>query len=281
MIVEFVVCCQEDLVKVHYENRLDRPLQVSYMNDFVFPLHLHSEVEVVYACEGRVSLSIDHENYLLSPGEVAIVFPNVVHGYVEEKDVHGKGVFFLCPAEISADYCNVLQKKRPISPVLLKKDISPDLETIMQLMVSENDRGADPAVLRAYMQVVLARIIPALELRDARERGMRSTLYQLLSYLAQHCTEPVTLEDLATKFDLSVSYISHMFSEMVGINFRSYINALRLLRATRMLKCTDKPVTCICYECGFESQRTFNRAFREHYGVTPTEYRADWGHEAP
>ena len=58
-------------------------------------------------------------------------------------------------------------------------------------------------------------------------------------------------------------------------------NALRLLRATRMLKCTDKPVTCICYECGFESQCTFNRAFREHYGVTPTEYRTDWGREAP
>ena len=135
--------------------------------------------------------------------------------------------------------------------------------------------------MRAYMQVILARIIPALELRDDRGEAKQSTLYRLLSYLAQHCTEKLTLEELSERFSLSVSYISHMFSEIVGINFRAYINALRLLRATRMLKCTDKPVTCICYECGFESQRTFNRAFREHYGVTPTEYRTDWGHEAP
>ena len=53
----------------------------------------------------------------------------------------------------------------------------------------------------------------------------------------------------------------------------SYVNGVRLNYAVSLLDSTNKPITEICFESGFESQRTFNRVFKERYKVTPSEYR--------
>ena len=52
-----------------------------------------------------------------------------------------------------------------------------------------------------------------------------------------------------------------------------YLNETRLGYATQRLENTDDTITEICMDSGFESQRTFNRVFKERYKVTPSEYR--------
>jgi AraC-like DNA-binding protein len=78
---------------------------------------------------------------------------------------------------------------------------------------------------------------------------------------------------------VSRSHLSHTFSQRLGTNFRSYVNALRIDQACEMLKGTEDSVTHIAYECGFESQRTFNRVFMEQCGLSPSEYRRKYQEE--
>lgn len=261
-------------MEAFYECR-NQPLQVTPIDNLSFPLHLHTDVEIIYVSDGRVKVHIDGRQYALKAGEVAVVFPNVVHGYMNDGECDGKGFFFIFPPEISADYGRVLFKYRPCEPVLNLKRLNPDVDMVIKCILAERKGGNDAAVLRAYMQVLLARAVPELELSEKKDNSMRSTMYQILAYLSEHCTEAISLEDIARHFDLSVSYISHRFSDTIKVNFRAYVNALRLLHATVMLKNTEMPVTRICFDCGFESQRTFNRAFHEQYGKTPTEYRRE------
>ena len=57
------------------------------------------------------------------------------------------------------------------------------------------------------------------------------------------------------------------------MGFRAYLNALRMEEAKRLLKTTDEPITQIAYSCGYNSQTTFNRVFRERFDKTPREMR--------
>ena len=66
-----------------------------------------------------------------------------------------------------------------------------------------------------------------------------------------------------------------MFSEAVGINFRRFVNELRLEYARELLTATDLPVTEIAYKSGFGSIRSFNRAFGEEYHSVPKKSRGD------
>ena len=75
--------------------------------------------------------------------------------------------------------------------------------------------------------------------------------------------------------DLGVSkyVLSRLFAKTFHCNFVSYVNGVRLNYAISMLDNTSETITNICYDCGFESQRTFNRVFKERYRITPREYR--------
>ncbi len=74
--------------------------------------------------------------------------------------------------------------------------------------------------------------------------------------------------------------LAHVFTTMpmmdksaVGSNFSKYVNGVRLNYAVAALENTMDSITNICLDCGFESQRTFNRVFKERYKITPREYR--------
>ncbi len=57
------------------------------------------------------------------------------------------------------------------------------------------------------------------------------------------------------------------------MNFRRYLNHIRLEYAIQLIKTSNAPLTDVWAESGFNSQRSFNRAFMEIMGTTPREYR--------
>lgn len=75
--------------------------------------------------------------------------------------------------------------------------------------------------------------------------------------------------------DLGVSkyVLSRVFSKIFHRNFNQYLNDARLGYAKQRLETTNDPITTIWLDSGFESQRTFNREFKEKYKVSPSEYR--------
>lgn len=85
--------------------------------------------------------------------------------------------------------------------------------------------------------------------------------------------ESISLEKMA--FDLGVSkyVLSRMFAKTFHCNFCKYVNKIRLNYAAAYLENSDISITELCLECGFDSQRTFNRVFKEEYKITPREYR--------
>ena len=98
-------------------------------------------------------------------------------------------------------------------------------------------------------------------------------IYQTVSYIAKHYKEEISLETIARDLGINKYALSRVFSGTFHRNFKQYLNEQRLNYVCVHLECTDKSITDICLDAGFESQRTFNRVFRERYKVTPREYR--------
>ena len=64
-----------------------------------------------------------------------------------------------------------------------------------------------------------------------------------------------------------------VFSKTFHRNFNQYLNDARLSYACTRLVNSGDTILDICLDSGFDSQRTFNRAFKERYRITPSEYR--------
>ncbi|MBO7311046.1 MAG: helix-turn-helix transcriptional regulator, partial [Clostridia bacterium] len=72
---------------------------------------------------------------------------------------------------------------------------------------------------------------------------------------------------------ISKYYVSHIMSNKLKMGFNDYINSIRVSNACKYLRKTDKSITEISGIVGFNTMRTFNRAFLKQTGMTPSEYR--------
>lgn len=94
-----------------------------------------------------------------------------------------------------------------------------------------------------------------------------------LEYIDSHLNEPIDFENLADIFYFSPYYFNRMFSMITGKTIAAYIRERRLERACVQLSETDKTILEICLDCGFNSQQSFCRSFKNNYGLAPNEYR--------
>jgi AraC-like DNA-binding protein len=72
---------------------------------------------------------------------------------------------------------------------------------------------------------------------------------------------------------MSPSQFSRFFRRATGNNYTDFVNRIRVNQACQLLMGTDRQVTHICYEVGFNNVANFNRRFLEIKGVTPSAYR--------
>lgn len=110
-------------------------------------------------------------------------------------------------------------------------------------------------------------------LSPARERVLDPRVLSAQAYLRGHLGESVKLRHLAAACHLSVSRLSHLFREQVGMTPLEYLETERLERAKRLLAFTNLPVQSVATEVGFENPFYFTRRFKRATGVSPRDFR--------
>ncbi|MCD0448346.1 AraC family transcriptional regulator [Actinocorallia sp. API 0066] len=85
--------------------------------------------------------------------------------------------------------------------------------------------------------------------------------------------QPLDVPALARIAHVSEAHFTRTFRATFGETPHRYLQRRRVERAMFLLRDTDRPVTDICFEVGFNSLGTFSRTFREIVGRSPREYR--------
>ncbi|WP_313577917.1 AraC family transcriptional regulator [Lacrimispora sp.] len=98
-------------------------------------------------------------------------------------------------------------------------------------------------------------------------------IQKTLNHIEEHLSEEIHIEDLAETAVLSLFYYQRLFTRLVKTSVRDYIKLRRLAKSLPMLRDKENRIIDIAMEFGFGSHVTFTRAFKETYGITPSQYR--------
>ncbi len=96
----------------------------------------------------------------------------------------------------------------------------------------------------------------------------------VMTHVATHLDDALDLETLATDACLSPFHFHRVFRGMVGETPMEFVRRLRLERAAWTLTASAVPVTTVAFDAGYEAHEGFSRAFRRHFGASPSEFRA-------
>ena len=100
-----------------------------------------------------------------------------------------------------------------------------------------------------------------------------TSFLKLIKYVDQNYKENITLTSVAQALNINPNYLSQLFKKEAGINFVHYITQKRLEDAKKLLTSTNKTVTDIAVEVGFNDYFYFLKTFKKVIGVTPSQYR--------
>lgn len=105
--------------------------------------------------------------------------------------------------------------------------------------------------------------------------------YNIMNYIEHHFTEPLTVDKIAEALFLNKNYIAHVFKEETGYSLMGYVITLRINRAKLYLTKTDKSITAVAVESGYDDFTYFSRQFKKSTGMTPSAYRKAYAGTEP
>ena len=238
--------------------------------------HLHRELELIYFTEGESIAVADSARGTLHAGDVFLSFPNQVHSYIKTTGTE-KYVIFILKADMIPEFSELFASGIPESPVISGAGNDPQIKMLFELLIEscknagEGDAYA-AAQRRGYLLALFSALLPRMKISKL-SLGDSNTLRSIVAFCAQNYAENLSLSLLQERLHLNKYYISHLFNDKLKIRFNDYINALRINEACRFLANTESSITEISELVGFNTLRTFNRAFMKHVGSSPSDYR--------
>lgn len=272
-------------MKYFYENRIllfEDEVSIYENKDFNYLAHWHMDVELTYVIEGSIYVGVNNNRQLLKKGDLVVCSSGDIHHY-ESLGLTSKVILLVFKPEVGGFPANMSEALHLSSPFILSEDINSkglsDIKNILYSIMNEKEKRE-----KHFDLFIKARIIEicGLLLRyqdtydlESKEKTITNlkVMQKVLSYIDDNYINDITLEEISKKFNIDIYNLSKKINAITGTSFRTYVNSMRVLKAETMILSTDKTLTEIAMECGFNSIRTFNRAYKKIKGCVPSSGR--------
>ncbi len=233
-----------------------------YGEDFSFPPHMHLCFELIVILDGEMNVTVDGNEKLLGKGESLLIFPNQLHSLASEKSRHLLCIF---SPDLVRAYSSKTENVLPESNFFI-----PNANLIDSLDKMPDD--ANLIAKKGLLYSLCAAFDDQAEYQP-RKSGQKGLLSKIFAFVEQNFTGECTLEELSVQLGYDYAYLSRSFKKSTGISYVAYLNIYRLNKVCYLLDNTDLSILRCALDSGYSSLRTFNRNFKNHFGISPAEYR--------
>lgn len=258
---------------------------VSLTPDRQIGLHSYDNYELSYVLTGSGSRTIGEHTEQFRPGEIILIPPNIPHVWRfdpadtdEDGNIANISVYFDTPTleslrVILPELTDVIARIEELDHAVSYK--GEKLEAIRKLLLDM--RGKTPEDRMPLMMKLLIEVSDISgSIYAGRENTLTRTERRLESvrvYCACNYNRRITLDEISRHAGMNKSAFCTFMRNNAGASFSEYLNGIRLERAQVMLRNTDRSISEIAMECGFQSVTYFNRLYRRKYRRTPKETR--------
>jgi AraC-like DNA-binding protein len=250
----------------------------------IMATHNHVEAELTLIESGGVVLEFSGDIERLGPPEPVLYWGGIPH---RVREVTPGSVFHVVqvPLVDLLSWTNATPMLRLLLDGRFLRESSSRDETSLDCVGfarwTRDLRSADWGLRRAATLEIEARLRRFLT-RIATEVGSAAhapssiptrRLVAVTRFVADHFTEPITVEDIAAAVGWHRDHLMASFRRFCGLTLWSYVTRLRLAEAQRLLTTTDLPITRICHQAGFGSTSQMYDVFRRHRDTTPARFR--------
>ena len=267
------------------DEMLRQDFQLSHNRDPYFrtmEFHAHDFLELYYFLDGSVTYYIEDQVYDLCPGDLLIIPAGKMHRPViaNEHAAYERMVLWITPQYLQSIDSPAGDLQKNLQKVVehgycvpFRGDETVFVTALLKKLLYMQKNDTDPKFCAGAVELYLWTIFRSYGVIDTTHRNETQVIPQVIRYITEHFSEPLTLEDIAAEFFVSKSYLNRHFKAYTNSTVYAYIMALRLTHARRMLR-EGIPAVEAGRECGFSDYSTFYKAFKTQTGLSPQQFKS-------
>lgn len=241
-------------------------------------MHYHNFYELYFLVEGNRDYIIDGEVFNLTDDCVALIRPGCLHKtvggaykriLVQFRENLLRGYFTRALSEKMLECFNRCYIRVPQSELANIRFL------FLRLLKDQNSQSAEMTVMHlGELLILLNKSVSECDQQKHTPKFSDERMGAVLKYIGDNYAELDTLSQIADHFYLNKYHLCHIFKETTGLSIISYLNNVKISHALKMLTETDRSVTQIAQDCGFNSPVHFCNTFKKSVRLSPKEYRA-------
>lgn len=244
----------------------------------IIPYHWHRSAEMLYVKRGKLNVWIREEKYELNVNDFIFINSKEVHS--TQSPVDNEVVVLQIPGDFLKTFSNSdFLQIRCNSLTSVDKRHDDNIREIMYQLYINSERKEEPYFLKVYsllfelgFQLVKNYKEESITV-DINTNKYLDRLANICGYIKDNYKESINLNSVAEEFGYTPQYLSRMFQKYTGTTFLTYLNTVRLNYAVKQMLATDYSILEIAQENGFSNVKSFNKVFKDVYGMSPSTYR--------
>lgn len=110
-------------------------------------------------------------------------------------------------------------------------------------------------------------------MQEQTQTYYQEAINRAIEFIESNTNQDIRLSDIAAHTNLSKYHFHRIFKSLIGATLKEYVTRIRVEKAAILLKNSDQKISEIAFDCGYASPETFNRAFKNHFSVSPSVFR--------
>ncbi|HEX7639256.1 MAG TPA: AraC family transcriptional regulator [Burkholderiaceae bacterium] len=249
--------------------------------------HYHEDYELHLIV--RTSGTVFVGDYIgeFRPGHVALTGPGLPHNWVSTGPTAGdagiRDLAILFPHDPIESSSRLMPELRDILPLLERArcgveffGVSGEAEAYFWRIY----RSAGAARLSVFLELMARlagcrdyKLMSTASASCPEQRDAGRQVAEVIDYIQAHHAEDLPIEAVSRQFRIPQARLSRLLRQATGGGYSELVNRVRVGKACQLLMESDRYVTQVCYDAGFNNLANFNRRFLAIKGMTPTEFR--------
>ena len=230
-------------------------------------IHIHPSVEIIFVTDGKIDINIGGTTETANTGEEALIFPFQPHGY--KKYGGSEFIRFAFDPSLASDFFN--RNSNAIGETTVFKASESTRFLVKNNFV--NKKETDRFTVQSFLYATLSDFTRQINIVEKTESD--TLLVKAIDYIKRNQANELKMSTVAKALGYSGSHFSYSINKTAGFGFNTLVAMIRIANAKQLLSETDKTVLEIILECGFGSERSFYRQFKEMTGESPLKYRTE------
>lgn len=262
-----------------------------------YPPHWHSPIEILMPIENNYTMVVNNHTYVVEPYELLIIGPSVVHSSIAPesgyryffqievtniKNITGINTILSLMGQAShftpENHPDIHRRLVKLFEEICDEYYNSEKEKSSG-MLEESNLLCEPIIYSKFLAMLTLigrshlETVSADSINQNKSKEYADKIMKVCSYIDEHFTEDLTLEEVASMAGYSKYHFARIFKIYTNNSFYRYVNQHRIAMAEELLSNPEVSITQIAISCGFSTTSAFIRMFKQFNECTPSDFR--------